>query len=73
MGIHPLSLDQFLKRELEKIQNGDFGRFPFLYEIGMENVPQFVSILKHLIMNVFVRFFYMSFSLNKGSIKDFID
>ena len=24
-------------------------------------------------MNVFVRFFYMSFSLNKGSIKDFID
>ena len=41
--------------------------------MGLENIPQFVSILKHLIMNVFVRFYNMSFSLNKGSIKDYID
>ena len=67
------SLGQFLKNELLKIQTGDFGRFPFLAEIGLENVPQFVSILKHLIMNLSVRFYHVSFSLNKGTIKNFID
>ena len=67
------SLGQFFKNEMGKIQTGDFGRFPFLAEIGFDNLPQFVSILKHLIMNLSVRFYNMSFSLNRGSVKDHID
>ena len=67
------SLDQFLRRELWKIQHGDFTSFPCLAQIRLDNIPQFVSILKHLIMNLYVRFYAMSFSLNKVSIKDYID
>ena len=67
------SLGQFLMRELEKIQRRDFGSFPYLAEVGLDNIPQFVSILKRLIMNLSVRFYNISFSLNKGTIKDFID
>ena len=63
----------FLINELRKLENGDLGSFSFLDEISLDNMPQFVSILKHLIMNLSVRFFNISFSLNRGLVKDFID
>ena len=50
------SLGQFLRNELWKIQFRRFDRFPFLSKIGLDKIPQFVSILKHLIMNLTVRF-----------------
>ena len=60
------SLGQFLMHKLETIQNGDFGGFTYLAEIPLDTLPQFVSILKHLVTNLSVRFFNISSSLNRG-------
>ena len=59
--------------KLEKIQNGDFGGFTYLAEIPLDTLPQFLSILKHIITNLSVRFFNISASLNRGVVKDYID
>ena len=50
-----LSLHNFLVCELGKIERGDFSRFPFIGQ-NAESRPQFVTILKHLILNLVVRF-----------------
>ena len=68
-----MSLGVFLKKELFKIQNGDFSRFDFPVEINVEDRPQFEVIMKHLILNSMVRFYTPSFSLEKKSIKRFLD
>ena len=62
-------LDQFLRRELWKIENGDFGRFEFLHQVRRDEIGQFAKILKSLILNLEVRFYDISASLNKKSIK----
>ena len=55
-----------------KIERGDFSRFPFIGQ-NAESRPQFVTILKHLILNLVVRFFSVSFSLDKRAVKNFLD
>ena len=61
-----VSLHQYLVRELRKIETGDFGDFPYLAGIGEENLGQFVTIMKHLILNLNVRLFSVSFSIDKS-------
>ena len=68
-----VSLDDFLKREIRKIQDCDFTSFPYLAAIGQENHPQFVSILKHLCLNISVRFTSICSSLDKKKIKRHLD
>ena len=68
-----VSLFHFLSRELEKIEHNDFGRFPYLREIGVEHRAQFVVIMKHLILNLKVRFFNVSSSLDRRIVKPFLD
>ena len=68
-----VSLHQYLVRELRKIENRDLSGFPYLARIGEENLPQFVVILKHLILNLNVRFFNISFSMDKRVVKPFLD
>ena len=67
-----VSLHNFLVCELGKIERGDFSRFPFIGQ-NAESRPQFVTILKHLILNLTVRFFNVSFSLNKKKMRRFLD
>ena len=67
------TLRQFLYRELWKIETRDPNSFSYIAECGEENRPQFVSILKHLILNFKVRFYTPSFSLDKRAIKDYLD
>ena len=66
-------LHQFLVGELRKMEEGDFGRFVFLNSVRNEDRPQFVDIMKHLILNLQVRFYRPSFSLDKRSIKKFLN
>ena len=58
---------QLMKYELEKIENGDFTTYPFLGQLRRCEIPQFTRYLKHLILNLNMRFFNVSFSLNKKS------
>ena len=55
------------------MEMGDLSRFPFLSDVGDENRPQFVKILKNLVLNLNVRFFNVGFSLDKKNIKRFLD
>ena len=66
-------LGQFLRGELRKIENGNFGLFPFLRKVQRDEIGQFAKILKSLILNLEVRFFNISASLNKKSIKRYLD
>ena len=62
-----------MKYELEKIENGDFTTYPFLGQFVRGEIPQFSTILKRLILNLNVRFFNVSFSLDKKKVKDFLN
>ena len=68
-----IPLDQVMKNELAKIGTGDFATFPFLRKLEKCQIPQFVSILKHLILNMTVRFFNVSSSLNKKNVRKFLN
>ena len=68
-----VTFHSFLVCELQKLQNEDFGGFDFLAEIEPEKRKHFIVILKHLILNLKVRFHSASFSLNKKSIGLFLD
>ena len=68
-----IPLDQVLKNELLKIETGDFATFPFLRKLETSHIPQFVSILKRLIVNMTVRFFNVSSSLNKKNVPKFVN
>ena len=68
-----LSLFSFLKSELLKMENGNWTLFPYINDVSLENRPQFVSIMKHLILNLSVRFFTVSFSLNKTVVRNHLD
>ena len=46
-----VSLYFFLVRELQKLQNEDFGSFDYLAEIEPGKRNHFITILKHLILN----------------------
>ena len=61
------------KFELWKIENGELTSFPFLADMDENNLSQFTTILKLLILNLTVRFFNVSFSLNKKKIRRFLD
>ena len=67
------SLYGFLKNELGKMIHEDVSGFPCLDRIEMEDIGPFISILKHLITNLTVRFYTISFSLNKRSIRPLLD
>ena len=58
---------------MRKREEGDFGRFTYLSSVRVEDRPQFVRILKHLILNLQVRFFTPSFSLDKRTVGVFLD
>ena len=58
---------------MRKLQQGDFGRFTYLSSVRVEDWPQFVSILKHLILNLQVRFYSPSLSLDKRTVGGFLD
>ena len=62
---------QPMKVELVKIGNGDFTTYKFLGTVERKEIPQFTTILKSLILNLNVRFFNVSFSLDKKTSKDF--
>ena len=62
-----------MKRELSRIQNGDFGRFPFLGNLDREAIGQFSYILKSLIVNLTVRFYDVGASLSKRTVRRFLD
>ena len=62
---------QLMKYELGKIENGDFTTYPFLGQLGQNEIPRFTTILKHLILNLNVRFFNVSFSLDKKKVRLF--
>ena len=66
-----IPLHQIMKNELQIIENGNFASFPFLRKLETRQIPQFVSILKHLILNMTVRFFNVSSSLNKKVSENF--
>ena len=51
----------------------DVSGFPCLARIEMEDIGPFISIWKHLITNLSVRFYTISFSLNKRSIRPLLD
>ena len=68
-----VSLGEFIKGEILKIGRRDFGTFRFLAEIDPESLPQFVSILKSLFLNVSVRFATICASLDKKKVKRFLD
>ena len=68
-----MCLGKHLKNELRKLQSGDLSSFPYLTNINGENISQFVVILKHFITNLSVRFFNVSYSLNKRSVNRFLD
>ena len=68
-----LSFTSFFVRELGKIEARDFGKFEYLSLVREEDRPQFVTIMKHLILNLQVRFYQPSFSLDKRSIKKYLD
>ena len=70
---HIENLRNFLVRELMKLENNDLSRFDYLAEFDQEKRSQFVVIFKHLILNLKVRFFSVSYSLNKKSIRNFLD
>ena len=63
-----IPLHQIMKNELEKIENGNFTTFPFLRKLETRQIPQFVSILKRLILNMTVKFFNVSSSLDKKNV-----
>ena len=67
------SLCQFLIGELRKIEGGDLDAFPLLKEVEEGEICQFTKILKSLILNLEVRFFDISSSLNKKAIKSHLD
>ena len=60
------SLYGFLKNELGKMIHEDVSGFPCLARIEMENIGPFKSILKHLITNLSVGFYTISFPSIKG-------
>ena len=62
-----------MRGELRKIENGNFGLFPFLRKVQRDEIGQFAKILKSFILNLEVRFFDISASLNKKSIKKYLD
>ena len=64
---------RYLVGELMKIEDGNFGRFTYLSSVRIEDRPQFLTILKSLILNMQVRFFRPSFSLDRLSIRDYLD
>ena len=68
-----IPLHQIMKNELEKIEDSNFTTFPFLRKLETSQIPQFVSILKHLILNMNVRFFHVSSSLNKKNVRKFLN
>ena len=67
------SLSAFLREKLREIERGDFGDFPFLRNLERPCIGQFSMILKCLIVNLSVRFYDVSASLNKAQIKGFLD
>ena len=68
-----VSLYEYFVRQLRKIETGDFADFRYLAGVGDENLGQFVIIMKHLILNLQMRFFTASFSLDKRVVKPFLD
>ena len=66
-------MDTFFRDELRKIVNGDFSRFPFLHNLERTSLGQFTSILKSLILNLTVRFFDISASLDKRRFNGHLD
>ena len=68
-----LALHGFLNGELGNLERCNFGRFPYLAQIDREIMPQFVTILKSVILNLSVRFFCIGFSLNKKTIRRFLN
>ena len=58
---------------MRKIENGNFGLFPFLRKVQRDEIGQFAKILKSFILNIEVRFFDISASLNKKSTKKYLD
>ena len=62
-------LHEFFVRELGKIEARDFGKFEYLSLVREEDRPQFVTIMKHLILNLQVRFYQPSFPLTSGLLK----
>ena len=56
---------EFLVGELRKLEAGDLGRFTYLSSVRVEDQPQFVKLLKLLILNLQVGFFTLSFPLDK--------
>ena len=67
-----IPLHQIMKNELEKIEDSNFTTFPFLRKLETAQIPQFVTILKRLILNMNVRFFHVSSSLNKKNVRKFL-
>ena len=51
----------------------DVSGFPCLVQIEMYHLSPFIAILKHLIMNITVRFRTISFFLNKRTIRPVLD
>ena len=62
-----------MRGELRKIENWNCGLFPFLRKVQRDEIGQFAKILKSFILNLEVRFFDISASLNKKSIKKYLD
>ena len=58
---------------MRKLEAGDFGGFTYLSSVRLEDRPQFVKILKHLIVNLQVRFYTPSSSLDKRTVGGFLD
>ena len=56
-----------------KLENNDLSRFDYLAEFHRETRSQCVVIFKHLILNLKVMFSSVSYSLNKKSIRNFLD
>ena len=68
-----VSLGEFLKVEIRKIEQHDFRTFRYLAEIDSEHIPQFVTILKRLFLNISVRFATICSSLDKKKVRRYLD
>ena len=63
----------FLRGQLGNLERSYFDRFQYLLQIDKEIMPQFVTILKSVILNLSVRFFCIGFSLNNKTIRSFLN
>ena len=67
------ALRSFFRQETFKMEKGDFSRFPYLRNFERASLGQFVCIMKSLVLNLTVRFYDISASLQKSKIDDYLD